>query len=230
MAFKFSALVSIIILAFQSALAPLIFENHAKKETPNELGRVFKLFIAVGCLGGLCLALFSYETLYIFTQPLYYKASVFMPVLYLSVIVTGLGMFSPGLHVMKKTKLIAIVVIITSTINVALNYLFITEYGLLGAAVATLISVILNYITLFIVSQRLYRIPFDKIKTFRVLFVFSLCFLIGCYLDLIVDISYLLFLSLKIAIISVFTLYLIREKMLNIKKVVQFLRQKISRK
>jgi O-antigen/teichoic acid export membrane protein len=132
--------------------------------------------------------------------------------------------------VMKKTKLIAIVVIITSTINVALNYLFITEYGLLGAAVATLISVILNYITLFIVSQRLYRIPFDKIKTFRVLFVFSLCFLIGCYLDLIVDISYLLFLSLKIAVISVFTLYLIREKMLNIKKVVQFLRQKISRK
>ena len=230
MAFKFSAIVSLIIMAFQSALAPLIYEKYGEKETPFELGRIFKLFIALGTIGGLCLALFSYETLYIFTQPIYYEASQFMPLFYLSVLITGLGMFSPGLHVMKKTKMIAVVVIITSAINVALNYFFIIEFGLTGAAIATLISVLLNNLTLFVISQRLYKIEFKSSKIWRVVFIFCLFYFTGSYLNLLIEIEYMWLLTIKVLLIFIFTLYLIKEKMLDVKRALQLIRSKTTRK
>jgi O-antigen/teichoic acid export membrane protein len=219
MAFKFSAIISLIVLAFQSAMAPLVYEKYTEKETPGELGKIFKLFIAIGTFGVLCLALFSYETLYIFTQPLYYEASQFMPLFYLSVLLTGLGMFSPGLHVMKKTKLIAVTVIITSLLNIGLNYLLIKEMGIMGAALATLLSVIINNITLFIFSQRLYKIPFDSFKIGRVILIFLIVFFAGSYIDQLITISYHNLLMVKTIIIISFGIFLFKERMLEMSKI-----------
>ncbi len=219
MAFKFSAIVSLIILAFQSALAPLIYERHSDPSTKTELGKIFKLFIGLSTIGGLCLAYFSYETLYIFTQPIYYEASVFMPLFYLAVLITGLGMFSPGLHVKEKTKLIAITVIITSGLNVVLNYYFINEWGFTGAAIATLISLIISNGTLFAISQRLYRIPLEKMKYARVLITFAIFFGFGSYLDFILTLDYAYVLTIKIMLILIFTFYLFQEKMIDFDKV-----------
>lgn len=215
MGFKFSAIVSLIIMAFQSALAPIIYEKHTEESTPKELGRIFRLFVGVGSLGILLLAAFSYETLYVFTQPQYYGASVLMPIFYLSVLITGLGMFSPGVHIKKKTEIIPIIVIGAGLLNVGLNYWLIPIYDLFGAAMATLISTIVNNIVLFIVSQRLYPIQYNAQKTLIVTAVFVLFYAFGAYMDQFITLDFWPSVGVKLLLCAGYLFFLIQFKFIS---------------
>ncbi|MFT5820427.1 MAG: O-antigen/teichoic acid export membrane protein [Crocinitomix sp.] len=215
MAFKFSAIISLIIVSFQSALAPIIYEQHQDKGAQDNLGRILRLFVGTGTLGGLCLAFFSYETLYVFTQPEYYEASVLMPIFYLSVLITGLGMFSPGLHLKNKTKYIPIIVIITAVINVILNFWLIPIYSLMGAAIATFISTLINNLALFILAQKLYPIPFTKTKMAFVLFIFAIVFVAGSYFTSFIELEYIYQLGIKIGIIVFYAWFLLRVNFIS---------------
>ena len=230
MAFKFSSIVSIIIISFQSALAPLIYENHADVGTKKQLTTIFKLFIGIGTIGGLCLSFFSYETLYIFTNEKFYSASVVMPLFYVTVLITGLGMFSPGLHLKDKTRIIPFVVAISAIINVVLNYLFIPDYGILGAALATLISVIINNVVLFVISQKLYHIPLENKKGFATILLFIIAFLAGNYLIDYLNIDYVLGLLLKILVIGLYFFYIVQIKFINLGAIKERLIRKKSDK
>jgi len=226
MAFKFSSILSIILFSFQSALAPIIYQQHQNEGTKENLGRIFRLFIAVGTLGGLALAFFSYETLYVFTQPNYYGAAVLMPVFYLSVLVTGMGLFSPGLHIKNKTKIIPLIVIFSASVNIGLNYVLIPSYGLLGAAVATLISTLCNNGILFIISQKLYPLVFPKSKSKIVIIIFITLYLIGSYINNFIEINYQLFFVLKIVTLLLYLWFLIRFKFINFAQLTKYIIRK----
>lgn len=228
MAFKFSSILSIILVSFQSALAPLIYEQHQDETVKTQLGRIFRLFVAVGSIGGLILAYFSYETLYLFTQPDYYEASILMPVFYLSVMVTGIGLFAPGLHIKNKTKYIPLIVIFSALVNIYLNSLLIPIYGLLGAAIATLIGVLCNNLILFIVSQKLYRLIFPKSKTYLVLSIFMVLFFVGSYIDQFVSIDYPLLLVGKGLTILLYVIFLVRIDFINYSQIINRLFKKKS--
>lgn len=215
MGFKFSAVVSIIIAAFQSALAPIVYEKHSESDTPNELGRIMRLFIGVGSFGILVLACFSYETLYVFTQEEYFGAAILMPLFYLSVLMTGLGMFSPGLHVKQRTELIPVIVITSGLINIGLNFWLIPKYNLFGAALATLISTAFNNFALFFVSQRLYPINYNLQKTLMVFFVFLACYTGGAYLDQFTNFSWFEGISIKILLSGIYLFFLFQIKFIS---------------
>lgn len=215
MGFKFSAIVSIIIFAFQSALAPIIYEKYKDKETPAELGRIMRLFIGVGSLGILTLSAFSYETLYVFTQEQYFGASVLMPLFYLSVFITGLGLFSGGIHIQKKTHLIPIIVITAGLINVGLNFWLIPILDLFGAALATLISTLINHVILFGVSQKYYTIIYNRSKTLLVIGVFIIFYIPVSYLSDIYPLDLLSSILIKGGLILLYLFFLVKVNFLN---------------
>ncbi|MCH2233033.1 MAG: oligosaccharide flippase family protein [Crocinitomicaceae bacterium] len=229
MAFKFSALVSIIILAFQSALAPIIYEKHNEKNTLKELGRIFRVFLSLGTMGILLLSMFSYETLYIFTQPQYFEASILMPIFYLTILVTGLGMFSPGLHVKQRTKTIPFIVITSALLNIALNYWIIPIYHLWGAALATLISTLFNNLVLFYFSQRVYPIHLEAKKTIGVIILFLVAFVFVSYMSAFIEVNYLISILIRLTLLGLYTLFLIRIKFISFAKVQELLKIKIPR-
>lgn len=215
MGYKFSAIVSIIIVAFQSALAPIVYEKYQEKETPGELGRIMRLYLGIGSMGILALSAFSYETLYIFTQEQYFSAATLMPLFYLSVFFSGMGMFSPGIHIKQKTYLIPFIVIFSGLLNIALNLWLIPILGLFGAALATFISTIFNNGILFMVSQRLYRIHFPQLKTLLTIIVFGIIFIFTAYFSVFMEFNYIITLLIKAIIILVYFLFLIRIDFLS---------------
>lgn len=161
---KFTSVVGLIIAGFSMALNPILYQQHSDKHTQVELSKIFHLYIAFGLIGVLILSAFSMETLQIFTQVEYYGAARIMPLLYYSVFFTGIWMFSPGLNIKKKTKITARIVVISSLLNILLNYLFISQLLLIGTALATLISTALNNVLLFYWAQKYYPIQFSKTR------------------------------------------------------------------
>lgn len=228
MAFKFSSIISIIIISFQSALAPIIYEQYQASEAPTQLGRIFKLFIAVGTFGTLTLSFFSFETLVVFTQPDYYAANVLMPLFYLGVFITGFGMFAPGLHVKNKTRMIPIVVGTSALLNCLLNFVLVPEIGLMGAALATLISITFNNLALFILSQKLYSFPFERMKLVSALVLFLLFLFVGSYLDQFITLSWAILFGIKLALLLSYIYLLQQQKLIEIKVIFQKLKRKKS--
>jgi O-antigen/teichoic acid export membrane protein len=217
-AFSFTSVVSIVLVAFQSALAPILYQKHQLESTKTELANVFKLFFGLGTLGVLILSLFSYETLFVFTKPSYYEAEYVMPFLYVSLLITGLGMFSPGLHIKQKTKIIPAVVLFSAAINIGLNYLFVSRFQLVGAAVATLISMFINSIILFLVSQKLYKTPYDLKLVIPLFILFTALIGVGYYLKIFDEISMLNAILIKLAIVIGYGLVLWKFGLIDISK------------
>jgi O-antigen/teichoic acid export membrane protein len=212
---KFAGLVSIIILGFSMAMAPLVYQKHGDEATKTELGRIFKLFIATGTLGVLIISLFSLETLMIFTNSKYYGAAAVMPIMYTNILVTGLAMFSPGLHIKKRTFLIAAIVITTATLNIAFNYYLIATFKLVGAAVATLTSVSINNLALFYFSQKYYKIPVNYPKIILVTGVFLTAMIAGNYLFPMLELDFIKLVILKSGLIFSYALFLFRAKLFD---------------
>jgi len=181
-AFKFSTLITIVLTGFTMAMNPITYQNYGDVKYKQELSRMLGYFIGLGSFGYLTLSLFSLETLMVFTNPEYYEAAKVMPILYLSVIVTGMGMFSPGINIAKKTGIGALIIIGAAIINLILNYFFIIWFDLFGAALSTLIAVIVFYITYFIVAQKYYHVNLNFNKyIFLILLNFSFV-VIGSYI------------------------------------------------
>ncbi|MCC6502890.1 MAG: oligosaccharide flippase family protein [Deltaproteobacteria bacterium] len=75
----------------------------------------------------------------------YVSAASFSPVILLGSLIIGMNnIFNAGLYLKKKSKLILGIMLFTLAINVALNILLLPEYGVLGSAVATLVSAIIS--------------------------------------------------------------------------------------
>lgn len=155
--FKFSVAISIIISGFTMALGPLIYQRFKVKDVSRELSVLFNWFVVIGLFLVVVMSIFAEETIILFTQKPFYDASDVLPMLYLSVWFSGLAMFSPGMNLMNKTKWIGIVVLVSAGLNVLLNSYFVPNYGIKGAALSTLISSMVNYGILFVLSQKLYK-------------------------------------------------------------------------
>lgn len=175
---KFASVVSLVVFGFSSAMAPLFYQKYKDESIKPQVTFMFETFWAIGLLAVFILSIFSYETLLVFTQKEYYGASEIMPLLYFSVLFTALGMFGPGLHLYSKTKLIAVIVIISASLNILLNYIFITKFQLVGAATSTVICSLINFGTLFLVGRKYYTFPIRWKRIFFILTSISMTWLI----------------------------------------------------
>lgn len=222
---RFSQIISLIIVGFSMALSPIVYQNYKSDTAKDQLARIFRLFFGVGSIGVLALSLFSFETLWMFTNEKYYDAYTIIPFLYTSVFITGFGMFAVGLHIKEKTKIIALIVIVAGLVNIGLNYLLISYFKLEGAALATVISVIINNFGLLYFSQKHYKIPFAMGQFILVGGIFLAFMLIGNYLTAI---NYLDFsiqgTGIRIGAIMIYALILYRLNMFGISKLKQLIK------
>jgi O-antigen/teichoic acid export membrane protein len=158
-AYRFATILPLLLMGFQGALTPLVYNNYENAETPGELERIFRYFLALLLPALLGLIIFSREILILFTTPSYYAASSVMGVLGAAMLLSRMYIFAPGLAIEKKTGHIAGISVIGAIINTALNYLLIPVFGMMGAAAATLVGAAVSFGLYMIFSQKLYHVP-----------------------------------------------------------------------
>lgn len=207
---KFSSVVTLIITGFSMAIGPILYEKHHLESSRAELARIAKLYFSLGTFGVLIISVFSYETLVVFTNEQYYGAAVIMPVLYMSVLFSGVMMFAPGLNLNNRTIIIALVVVSSSLLNIGLNYLFIREFGMFGSALSTLISVAYNNIVLFVISNRYFKIklPYARIAVGMTLFMTLVC--LGSYIVPLVFTDFRNTLLMKVLLVLIYAFILVK--------------------
>jgi O-antigen/teichoic acid export membrane protein len=157
--FRIVSVSTLVMFAFQSALTPLVFRQHAEPGTPGEIARIFRLFTAAALAFCFALALFAREILAVFTTPAYFEAARVIPLLAPAGLIAGMYVFSPGLALAKRTTTIAAMNLGAAALNTALNFALIPIMGIVGAATATLVSATALFAAYVVLGERHYPLP-----------------------------------------------------------------------
>jgi len=160
----------LLVSGFQTAWMPTIYSSFREEEAREFYGRIFNYFWALLLAAAVGLSLFAKEVLVLLAPQTYLRAYSVVPILVLSaVFFRGGPLFSFGIGIAKKTHYNLALMAGAVALNIGLNLLLIPRYGMVGAAMATLISAIARAVGLFILSQRLYRVEYDLLSFFKIL-------------------------------------------------------------
>lgn len=159
-AFRLASMVAIAVAGFQMAIAPLVYQNYDKPETPAHLARMFQWFLAMTLPLVLFLGLFARELVAAIAPVAYLPASRLVFLLSVSSLVSAVYNFSPGLWIAKRTGWVALISLGSGLANLGLNFVVIPHLGLIGAALATFISALAAAALHFVLGQVFYKVPF----------------------------------------------------------------------
>lgn len=206
--YRLASIAGLFLIGFQGALTPLIFHNYDKPNTPKELARVFRYFLALVLPLIVGISICSPEILKLFTTPNYYSASQVIPLLALAIIFSNLYIFTPGIDLAKKTIIIAVVNTMAAIANTLLSFSLIPYLGINGAAIATLVSAALTFAVYLIFSQKFYYIPYQWTKIFFAIGIATLLGISGLALAELVNLPLLVILTVKLLLVIACTVVL----------------------
>lgn len=134
----------ILLAALVQALKPLymqIWEGEGLAKTQEFLSKGLHTYLVLGLPFIALFSLVSPHLLNFLASPKYYPGTIIIPFVAFSFFLDGAMHFlAAGLYIKKNTKVLMFWGAIATILNLGLNYLLIPVYGILGAAVVTILS------------------------------------------------------------------------------------------
>lgn len=172
--YRFATLVTLVLSGVQASLMPLVYKKYNELTTPDAISKIFNFFFLAVLMLMLFLELFLGEIFSVLLNPEYADAQNVVIFLMASIVFSNLYIFSPGLAIAKKTKVIASLSIASAVINSIMNYFFINIAGIIGASIATLIVSMIMAIVYICFSQRYYYINYQVSNVIFGIFILSI--------------------------------------------------------
>jgi O-antigen/teichoic acid export membrane protein len=185
--YKIAGIVSMfIILPFGMTLMPIAYKMFKKEGDKHYYSKLktYSSFIFIWM--GLAISIFSEDIVKLFAlNSSFYSAYTVVPLIVLAYVIYGVSMISAlGMYLTGKSHLIAYITIFCAALNIGLNFWLIPEYGMMGAAVNTVISFAILDIFTNIASNNYYTIPYEHLKVIKI-FILGLClFAISTFIDI----------------------------------------------
>ncbi len=160
--------------SIQLAWGPFAFSIMKHDTAKTIYSQIFSIYVIISFWLAIITTFFSKDAITLITTPAYSSAYIVTPFLCLGTLFLGAyTLLSIGINLTKKMKLITITTVMAAISNIALNFIFIPSFGMLGAAISTAISYLISTILIYFFSQKYYPINYNLQKNLLVA-------LIGC--------------------------------------------------
>lgn len=146
-----------------SALTPLLMQKIDDPNHQRHYSKIMTYSSFVFIMALLALSLFSLEILKVFAKSVIYWESAGIVAILSYSLLFGLmrSNANMGLIIVKDTKSIGLLTLVTTLINIGLNYWFIPIWNIYGAALATFLSQFLFLGLTIHIAQKRYRINYE---------------------------------------------------------------------
>lgn len=175
LAYKFSGVLSLVMLQPFLTTWPSIYFDAAKQPNAAEFfARSARYVSLLLCVSGIGIFLASNIAIRLLSPPEFWPSTRVVYLLAGSVILEGLfNIFVAGLYLEYGSKLPALFTAVAAVCNIALNFLFIPTMGMMGAAVATLLSYLVMVILTYCTAQKRFpiRYPWKSISVSLIAFL-----------------------------------------------------------
>lgn len=169
----------LILQSFQLGFVPLAYKKLNDPNAKRYYAKVLTYYTLVLVSSGMVLSIFSKELIILLAKNKeYWIAYSVVPIVAFAFVLKGIQYtFALSFHYTKKTGYSAVIFVIGAIINLSLNIVLVQKYDFLGAAVSLIVSVILMLILSYIFGQRVYKIPYEITKIYKILFIGLLCYI-----------------------------------------------------
>lgn len=158
---RVASLVNLFLMGFQGAWSPTIMKNFREENAPEKFCVVFSYYFFVVTVILVGLSLFGKEILLLLTTKTFSEGFIVIPLLTLAAILASIGQyFTYGIQIAKKSHYRLYLNFAALAINVVLNYVLIPPLGIIGASLATVLSLTFMTVVGMWLSQRLYYVPY----------------------------------------------------------------------
>lgn len=167
LAFKISSVLKLVLVdSIKQSILPAFMRNMDSPDNKRFYSKLLLYTSYVVMFSIVGLSMFSYEiTKVISKSAQFWDAVVIIPVLGLSAFFMNMKEVTVyGLHITKKSRMISLIVVAATILNLILNILLIPVWDIKGAAAATLISQVFYWFACHYFAQKAYFIPYETRK------------------------------------------------------------------
>lgn len=179
--FKISSVIKLILLtSFQMAIVPIIYKASNEPGFQRFLSKLNTYLILVIAYFSLILGMFSEELSLLISNKNIFVANysyLIVPILNFAIMFDQIRYnISFGLNIAKKTKVLSLIVVAMSILNIGLNLVLIKLMGTIGAAISTLLTQMVYVVVNYKVTNRFFKIKIEtgnviRLSIFYVIFI-----------------------------------------------------------
>ncbi|OPY24919.1 MAG: Polysaccharide biosynthesis protein [Methanobacterium sp. PtaU1.Bin097] len=157
---------------FQIAWPPILFKLSNREDNKLLYSKIFQAYLLILILVGLAISLFSNSIVSIIASSAFHESYKLIPFIIISNIFLGLQtIIVTGLWLKNKVYITSNIILLVSAINILLNYILISKYGLVGAAVTSIISNGILFFLTYLFSNKYYPIQYFNYKSMYLIII-----------------------------------------------------------
>ena len=223
---QFGNIINVLTTAVNQAYVPWLFQKlKNKKENEKEIvlmSEVLTIFYAFLAMG---MYFVGPEIFKIIVDKAYFEGWKVIPLLSFAFVFNGIYYFfvNPLFYNKKGVKFIAIGTFTGAILNSILNVILIPKFDIIGAATASLVSMMISCILVYFISIKIEPIKFNIFKLFSIAFIFLGISMLAFLLE---SLSFWTNILIKIVIVCVVILAIFLVYRENIMKLVNDIRNK----
>jgi O-antigen/teichoic acid export membrane protein len=180
-------MMGLIIASFRNAWQPFAFSIMGREGSEGVYGRALTLFTIVGATIATCGSLFASEALLLInavTHKNWSGAAQSVGPLAMGTLFSAMYLVvQTGAYIARRTSVIALMMGVAAGINILFNIILIPKFGILGAAFATAFGHLTALLGLYVVAQRIARIPYQPAKLITTVIAASSAIVLGSCLE-----------------------------------------------
>jgi len=178
--YRLASVMSLLIAAFRFSWTPYFLNLEKNPENKKIISQIFTYLVFAGLFLFLAFALFTEPVVklsfgkFSLLDVRYQSGLIIIPYILLAYLFSGLySALSVASFYANKTKELFFASAVGLLINTICNFVLISNYGILGASISTMVTYLFMMIYIYFRSQRIYKIDFELRKIFP-LFIFTL--------------------------------------------------------
>jgi O-antigen/teichoic acid export membrane protein len=159
---RISTALLLLLIALRTAWPAFAYSIQDDNEAKRTYGFVLTYVIYACCWLSLGLSLLAPWLVRLLTTPKFYGASEVVPLLVFGgTAFIAFNVMSIGIGRAKKTQFNWVVTGVAALVNVGLNFVLIPPYGMMGAAVSTLVAYVVMFAGMTIRAQQVFPVPYQ---------------------------------------------------------------------
>jgi len=175
----------LVVQPFDTIWQARLYEIGKREGSGQVFTRLFEYYFFCLVASALVLSMYIREVLAFITPPQFHSAYKVVPIVALAYVFQGTNrFFLAGAYIAKKTAALASVGLLCAAVNLALNVVLISSFGMIGAAWSTAASFFLMSALALVVSQRVYRIPYSFSRSTGLIALAVVAYCVGSLVSL----------------------------------------------
>ena len=187
--YRIANIMYLFVVSFRTAWTPHAIQVYEEGNYSTHFGKVFTKYIFISLLIFLSVSLLIPQLFQLKIQqnvslfnPSYMPGLQIIPIVLLGYLFSGIVSFNSIFpYVSGKSSYFLITDGIAFVINIALNFILIPVCGLMGAAVATLVSFVIPSLFMYLVSRREIKVEYERNTLLLFSLLSALFFITGSY-------------------------------------------------